>query len=229
MTNWKCVKWTIAILNLLILIAAVIACIVMYVRIGKSGAEDYYKLIKKSPALYPFLAILAFCLVVCVVGFLIMCCENKCWAFTYLILLLVVLVVELVILILMFARTESVMDFARKEWNKGSSDEGIKNVTKNIELALQCCSFDKPSATESATCATYDYKEGTDKTKASTTGCYTALKDKVKKNMYSFGAAAVVIFIFEIILLVISIMYACCYFKQKVAADQDITGQTPQP
>ncbi|EAY14660.1 Tetraspanin family protein [Trichomonas vaginalis G3] len=231
--NGKCLRWVIIIINILIVIAAVIACAVVYTRIGKtSGTTEYYKLFKDSTALYPFFAILAVCAAVCIIGVFLICCENRCWAIFYVVCLFLVLIVEIIILICMFLLTNVVMDFAETKWNKGVTDKGMENVTRNIEILLECCSFNQPTVSETVRCladTSSPYNKETDVAKASTTGCYDAIKGKVKKNMYGLAAAAIVIIVFELALIVISCMYACCYINKKVAADADITGQTPQP
>ena len=203
----KFAKFIIGIVNLIILVAAIIVFAVCYAQLGGDGKE-YYDLFKTSTAFLVFIAVLVFCLVACVVGFLLCCCKSKCWRVFYAILLTVVIVVEIAVVAVIYSYTDQVITFVEKQWNKMDSDPGIHKAVESAEQNLCCCGFNTTSTKDLDRCNNYTI-EGAWTADCVNQSCLAKLTDTVNSNLKQFGIGGIVILVIEILLFIFTIYYAC--------------------
>ena len=213
----KFAKNTIGLANLLILVACAIIMGVGYTKMGTDGGKEYYDLFKTSPAFMIFVMVLVFCFVACVIGFLLCCCENKCWRVLYAIVLTLVVVAEIAVIVVFFTCTDTVLGYIGDEWN--SEDEGIQKAVKSAEENFCCCGFENATKSDTDRCSQYTgtYQENN----CIENTCYAKLQTTVKDNLKTFGIGTIVVLVFELLLYVLTIYYAC--LSSKELEYQDIT------
>ena len=215
-----CARFLIGLINALILVGVIVLMAVVYSEISGGEGEEYYNLFKNSAAFLILILLLVFCVIVCVVGFLLWCCKSKCWRVFYVLCLTVIVVAEIALVIVFFVCTDAVLDSIGKEWSSEQDDPGILEAIQSAEKHFQCCGFNETTASDLLRCTTY-ISESYPAT-ALTTTCYKAFEKLVDDNLQHLGIGVIVILVVEIILYIMSIYYACLSNEQ-VAGEEDIT------
>ena len=218
-------KGIIVSVNALIVIACAIVMGVCYQKMSTEDGKEYYDLFKKSTGFMIFIMVIAFCFVVCVIGFLLICCKNKCWRVLYCLGMTVVVIAEVACAAVIYTYTDKALDYVGEQWEKADTNKAVNTSVRSAEITFKCCGFKNATEKDLARCQEYSEDEYEPANMATT--CYESLKTTIKDNLNYFGIGTIVILVVEVLLYIFSIYYACLA-KEKIEGEED-TDITKDP
>ena len=184
-----CSKAIIGISNAIILIACIIVAVIVY---KKSQDTDWIDLIKNNVPFIFLIVVAAFAIVGSIFGLFIMCCKNKCWKVTYLLIILIVIVLEVVAVVLAYLYPDKFYDQIQERWGQGD----YKKTTDKIEVEFNCCGWE-----------TFDITNCPAKNATKT--CNESIHDEINKNFDRLKIGVIVLVALEVILFICAIVVAC--------------------
>lgn len=188
-------RWLIAIVSICVIICCVVGSVLVY---KKEKDKDWSKLIKNNIPFIFILAVMAFAVISCIIGFLLCCCEKKCLFVTYLVIIILVICVEIAAIVLAFCYKDNIIDGIEENWNNTKLNETIIEIEKSYE----CCGFKTPDP--DGQCG-YIPPEG-----EVAMLCYNKIDNEIKENMKNLQIVAIIMAIVEVILLICACYLVCC-------------------
>lgn len=192
----ECLARTIiGVVNFVILAFAVVAVALLYVSKDK---QDWLQFDIKNSKNAPFIALIViavFAVISSLVGFFIICCKSMCWRVTYLVLITIAIIIEIVGIVLAFKYTSVILDGIRGVWD-------TSEVRPKIEQEFNCCGFDDFKLEG---CAAPDANES----------CVGKLKDSIEAISHKVGYVVIALAVIEVIVFIFAIYLVCSAKKQR--------------
>lgn len=193
----------IGVVNFVMLAFAIIACVLIWVSKDKNSWTEFDVTSKENLPFILMIIIAAFAILASLVGFFILCCKNICWRMTYLVLIIIAIILEVVGIVIAFKSTESIIDSIGEVWD---SMEG-KNleIRNSVEGELKCCGWKTFNVTN---CNVTSQQTGV--------ACYDKLKDSIDGVVLLVGYVVIGIVVVEVIILLLAIYLVCKSRRENV-------------
>lgn len=186
----NCARKLIGIVSICVIICAVVAGIVVYT---KEKGKDWSKLISNNIPFIFILVVMCAAVITSIIGFILCCCHARCLYITYLIIIGVAIVLELIAIIIAFTFKDKILDGIEKNWQ----DNKFNETRISIEKQSRCCGF-KTNLSEGIECGYPNHDENTPL-------CYDKINKELNSNMKSLRIAVIIILIVQTVLLICAI------------------------
>lgn len=188
--------------------------------------------VKSSKTFLFSAAVIGVIALTCIIGFFMLCCyKNQCFRTTYAVLYFIIVVAECALLYFIYKTYPTLLHDLDTWWDKNKGSVEVKKV----ESSLECCGFIKEyNETEMMNCGYTSNSSSTDtnssenktanaetnttetnSTDSTIETCYNKVNDKLAKSKKGLMIAGIGIAAVQIILLIYSLWFGCCYKPHK--------------
>lgn len=196
-------KFIIGACNVIIVIAALVAGIFLYVKFGK---EDWAEFIKNQVPAQFILAVACFAVLSAIFGMFAGCCKKKCCSVLYLVMIIIVIMLEALAVTVAILYDEKLLNEINDKWYR----EDMKSARIAVEKNFECCGFlNSTEHPDRLTECGFNYTEAKVQ-EDDVPFCKNKLEDTIKDNLKAIMIAGIVLVVFELVLLLCAI-YLVCY------------------
>ena len=201
-------KFIICGVNVAILIAVVVAAAVCYSNLkSDTDSTKYIELFKTSTAFQIFIGVIVVVAITTVIGCLLICWDPQWFRVVYFVFLFIVVVMEVVAIAIIAKYTDKTMEYIDEKW----TDEEFKSAVNATQYTFNCCGFNNTTDDQKLVCESQGLNY--------TVTCYDALYTKVQENLDSFMYGTIALVVFQVVLVLLSFYWACCYKEEDHITD----------
>lgn len=195
----KLSQWLIIIPNLCTIICCVVAVIILHVK----EIEKKWSKINNNDIPFIFILIaMSLIMVSSIMGFILCNNENKCLYISYMIIIIIIFIIEMIAIVISFCYQDNIIDQIEDNWGKSKYNE----VRIEIEIKYECCGFKTSNIS---------YKCGYDAEIEPSAICYNKIIKELSEYILWLRISGIMMAILELFFL-ICIVYLICCKKKKV-------------
>ena len=205
----KCAKVYIGLFNGIIVIAAIIIGVVMYVKYHDDETVEFSS---QDTAGVVLLVAAIVAVVSALIGLLMLCCGKKCCKILYTTIIVIALVFEIVVIVVAAMYTDKIEDALQEHWY----DDDETKYREEMEDEFECCGWAEGYAltdqkrTEGVCgcqkCDGYPFSTGVPET---VQYCRASVEDAVKDNVKLIWVGGIVLAVLQLLLLLFSLVLLC--------------------
>lgn len=193
----ECLARTIiGVVNFVMLAFAIIACALLWLSKDKNSWMNFDVTSKENVPFIIMIVIAAFAALASLVGFFILCCKNMCWRATYLVLIIIAIILEVVGVVLAFKYPDTIVDSIGNVWDKMEGEDlKLRGI---IEGEFSCCGWKvyNPIGCNVTLTSTPD-------------SCYNKLKASIDTSIHKIGYVVIALVAVEFFIFILAIYLVC--------------------